>query len=224
MQEIRIPELPKWKLHLIALMLMQILLLPLLLPRIWMMHLLNLLPWWMVQPTPLDDGSPPDHIPNQYNSFTQKITVNHIKPSCLKIMSLNCCSLRSLPKRNQLGVLLFNYDIDLVFECESHIDQSFSSSEILPKNYKIIRKDCFLGGGGVFIGFRDNLNISEVSELTTKAEIIRAKLSTPEQKPFYLCSFYRTPNNIPSPILSLRESLQKLHLMVSNPRILLRMW
>ena len=71
----------------------------------------------------------------------------------------------------------------------------------------IIRKDRSLGGGGVFIRFRDNLNISEVSELTTEDEIIWAKLSTPKQKQFYLCSLYRTPNNIPSLILSLRESL-----------------
>ena len=139
-------------------MLMQILLLPLQLPHIWMMHPLNLLPWWMVQPTPHEDGSPPDYILNQYNSSTQKISVSHINQPCLKIMSLNCRSLRSLPKRNQLSALLFNYDIDLVFGCESHIDQSFSSSEILPKNYKIIRKDSSLGGGGVFIGFRDNPN------------------------------------------------------------------
>ena len=73
-------------------------------------------------------------------------------------MSLNCRSLRSLPRRHQLSALLLNYDIDLVFGCKSHINQSFSSSEILPKNYKIIRKDHSLGGGGVFIGFRDNLN------------------------------------------------------------------
>ena len=43
----------------------------------------------------------------------------------------------------------------------------------------------------------------------------------PKQKPLYLCSFYRIPNNDSSPILLLRESLQKLHHMVSSPRILL---
>ena len=170
----------------------------------------------MAQLKPPDDGSSPDYTPNQYYSNpTQKLTAN---PFCLKIMSLNCCSLRSLPKRNQLGALLSNHDIDIVFGCESHIDQSFSSSEILPKNYKIIRKDRSLGGGGVFIGFKDYPNISEVPELAAEAEMIWAKLSTPKQKPLYLCSLYRIPNNDSSPISSLSVSLQKL---VSNPEILL---
>ena len=117
--------------------------------------------------------------------------------------------------------MLSNHDIDIVFGCESHIDQSFSSSEILLKNYKIIRKDRSLGGGGVFIGFKDYLNISEVPELAAEAEMIWAKLSTPKQKPLYLCSLYRIPNNDSSSISSLSVSLQKLHQIVPNPEILL---
>ena len=222
MQEIRMLEPPISKLHSITLILMQILPLPLLLLHAWMIHPLILPSWWMAQPILPDDGSSPDYTPNQYHSNpTQELTTNQINPSCLKIMSLNCCSLRSLSKRNQLGALLSNYDIDIVFGCESYIDQSFSSSEILPKNYKIIRKDRSLGGGGVFIGFKDHLNISEVSELAIEAEMIWARLSTPKQKPLYLCSLYRIPNNDSRPILSLIVSLQKLHQMVPSPGILL---
>ena len=53
--------------------------------------------------------------------------------------------------------------------------------------------------------------------------MIWAIFSTPKQKPLYLCicSFYRISNNDLSPILSLRESLQKLHQMVPNPGVLL---
>ena len=59
----------------------------------------------------------------------------------LKFISLNCCSLRSRSKRNQLAALLSDYDADLILGYESHIDYSFLSSEILPANYKLIRKD-----------------------------------------------------------------------------------
>ena len=83
---------PMWEL------LIQILPLRLLLLHAWMTHLLILLLLWMAQLNPPDDGSSPDYTPNQYYSNpTQKLTANHIN---LKIMSLNCCSLRSLPKRN----------------------------------------------------------------------------------------------------------------------------
>ena len=56
----------------------------------------------------------------------------------LKLLNINyCCSLRSMDKRAQLAALLSYYDIDIVLGCESHIDQSFLSSEILPNSYKI---------------------------------------------------------------------------------------
>ena len=42
----------------------------------------------------------------------------------------------------------------------------FLSAEILPNTYKIIRKDRSLGGGGVFIGFK-NLQLSEVTTPTS---------------------------------------------------------
>ena len=63
--------------------------------------------------------------------------------------------------------------------------------------------------------------MSEVPELTSDAEMIWAKLSTPKQKPLYFCSFYRIPNIDSCPIISLNETLLKLHQMVPNPKVLL---
>ena len=102
----------------------------------------------------------------------------------LEVMNLNCRSLRSLSKRIELGALLSSHNINIVLGCESHI--SFSSSEILSMNYKIIRS---FGGGGVFIGFKDHLNMSEVPELTLGAEMIWAKLSAPKQSRFISAHF-----------------------------------
>ena len=78
----------------------------------------------------------------------------------LKIMSLNCHSLRSQSKRNELAALLTSNDIDIVLGCECHLDD-FYSSEILPKTYTIIRKDRCLGGGGVFVDYKKYLSISK---------------------------------------------------------------
>jgi len=67
----------------------------------------------------------------------------------------------------------------MVLGNESHIDSTFLSSEILPNSYKIIRKDHSVGGGGVFIGFRDDLIISELSNPSSEAEMVWAKLQIP---------------------------------------------
>jgi len=82
-------------------------------------------------------------------------------------------------KRNQLASISSHHNIDIVLECKSHIDDSFLSAEILPKNYKIIKKDRSLGGGGVFIGFKNSLKLSEVTILTpivSDSEMIWGKL------------------------------------------------
>ena len=75
--------------------------------------------------------------------------INHTNEThFLKLLNINCRSLRSLCKRNQLASILSHHNIDIILGCESHIDESFLSAEILPNTYKIIRKDRSLGGGG----------------------------------------------------------------------------
>jgi len=51
---------------------------------------------------------------------------------------------------------LNEHKADIVMGCESHLDDSIKSPELLPANYSI-RKDRNLGGGGVFISIRNNL-------------------------------------------------------------------
>ena len=62
-------------------------------------------------------------------------------------------------------------NIDIVLGNESHIDSIFLSSEILPNSYKIIRKDC-----GIFVGFRNSLIISKLSNPSGETEMVWAKL------------------------------------------------
>lgn len=129
-------------------------------------------------------------------------------------MNINCRSLRSLCKRNQLASILSHHNIDIILGCESHIDETFLSAEILPNTYKIIRKDRSLGGGGVFIGFKNSLQLSEVTTLTScvsNAEMIWGKLHIHNQKPLYICSFYRPPNSLSSPVISLKNCLSRLY-------------
>jgi len=141
----------------------------------------------------------------------------------LNILSLNCRSIRSVSKRNQLVALLDLHDIDIVLGTESHIDQTFLSSEILPKAYKLLRKDRCLGGGGVFIAFKQHLHILEETSLAMENEMLWAKLVVgPNHDCYYFCSFYRPPDTNFNPIIGLQQSLTKLQQnKTDNPAIFL---
>ena len=79
-------------------------------------------------------------------------------------------------------MFLSEHDIDIVLGCKSHIDESYFSSELLPPSYTIIRKDRSLGGGGVFIGVRRSLTVSEEPKLITDCKVIWAKLHHQKNK------------------------------------------
>ena len=47
--------------------------------------------------------------------------------------------------------LVDEYNPDVICGCESHLDQSFYTSEIFPDTYNVFRKDHTMGGGRVFL-------------------------------------------------------------------------
>ena len=126
-------------------------------------------------------------------------------------MIINCRSIRSQSKRINLATLLSDHQIDIILGCESHLDHSFLSSEILPSDYTIFRKDRTLGGGGVFIGIRNCLTAMADSSLSTDTELIWIKLLTLNNRSVYICSYYRPPNNDLNSTIQLRKSLETLH-------------
>ena len=104
---------------------------------------------------------------------------------------------RSQAERNNLTVLLSEHDIDIVLGCESHIDESYFSSELLPPLYTISRKDISLGAGWrSVIGARRSMTASEEPKLITDCEVTWAKLHLQKTKMLYICSFYRPPTLI----------------------------
>jgi len=136
------------------------------------------------------------------------------KSSLIKILSLNCCSLRSLSKRGKLSAIIEEIQADVIIGCESHIDDSFTSIEVFPQNFTIFRKDQKIGGGGgggVFICLHNSLNVSEEPSWDSNAELIWARLSFHKGQPLYICSFYRPPDNNPSCLTQLKESLNSLY-------------
>ena len=65
-------------------------------------------------------------------------------------------------------------DPDIMCGCESHVDESYHTSELFPSNYNIYRKDRNVRhGGGVFIGLKKDLLGMEEDSFQTDCEAIR---------------------------------------------------
>lgn len=160
-----------------------------------------------VDPNPIlfDNSSLSDHTytikPNTHKSVT------HCETFDVKVMSVNRCSLRSIARRATLGGLLEEHKPDIIVGCESHLDDSYLSSEIFPAGFNVYRKDRIAGGGGVFLGIKDTLVAVEEPTITTAAEIIWAKISLYNLPSLYICSYYRPPQSDLQPILELGESI-----------------
>ncbi len=128
------------------------------------------------------------------DATNQQLTTNTGSVVKLKIMSLNCCSLRSQAKRARLAGLTIEHQPDIILGCESHLDDSFASPEVFPDNFDIIRKDRSIGGGGVFLVVSNKLSMCEEPLLDADAELVWARLQFSRGPELYLCSYYRPPN------------------------------
>ena len=149
------------------------------------------------------------------DSDNENPSIDHIDSSIvncckLKILSLNCCSLRSSEKRANLLALIEEHNPDIICGCESHLDRSYYSAEIFPNNYTVLRKDRIEGAGGVFLCINGSLSVFEEPELDVNAEIVWAKITLPKRNSIHLCSFYRPPDLSTDPILQLQSSLNNL--------------
>ena len=98
---------------------------------------------------------------------------------------------------------------DVICGTESHLDQSFYTSEIFPTTYNVFRKDRTLGGGEVFLCTKKYLQVLEEPQLDADAELIWIKLTLLNQSPIHICTFYCLPNTDSYPI-------EQLHLSITN--------
>ena len=48
----------------------------------------------------------------------------------LKVLSLYCCSIRSLSKREKFAALINQHNVNIVIGCEFHINESFATSKV----------------------------------------------------------------------------------------------
>lgn len=132
------------------------------------------------------------------------------KPRYVTIMTVNCRSLRSEKKRNDLIELITQHAPDIICGTESHLDMYYSSSEVFPDMFDIVRKDRVEGGGGVFIATHKRLLATEEIGFESDCEGKWVKVSLQGSKPLFIGSFYRQPSRDIKPLTELNRSLTSL--------------
>ena len=75
--------------------------------------------------------------------------------------------------------------------------------------------------GGVFLAFIKNLKFTEQPNLSQNVEMIWAKIYPVSNKSCLVCSFYRPPDALNSPILSLKEALQHTSIELNETKLIL---
>ena len=139
----------------------------------------------------------------------------------LKLLLVNCRSLKSKRKQRDLQALVQQEDPDIICGTETHLDNTYFTSEVFPDTYDIHRKDRNRYGGGVFIGVRRDLLAMPEETLDTDCEAIWVKIIFAGKQPLYIGSFYRPTNDDPAALLKLDEALKKLTQKNTLPNIVL---
>ena len=85
---------------------------------------------------------------------------------------LKLSSIRRQEKQASFECLVYEHSLDVIVGCESHLDSTYTSSEVFPPGYSVIHRDRSLGGGGVFLYFREALPVVEQRSLSSDAEAV----------------------------------------------------
>jgi hypothetical protein len=144
-------------------------------------------------------------------------------PNSIRILLLNCNSIKSKRKRNKLKDLVEDEHPDIIIATETKLSKAFKNSECLPEGYqlKVARKDRTENGGGVLIAAADHIAATPNETLSEDCESTWLKLEPKGSPPIHIGAFYRPTNNELPPTDNLYKTIQKLVNKSKMPNILL---
>lgn len=181
------------------------------------------------------DNSPPVHrnISSHANSEVSEPESPITSPSTLSIsrsldmtplntpkdqfscVVINFQSVRN--KQTELYNILSSMSPDVVIGNETHLQQDYRNSEILPHDipselqYKIFRKDRGMltdkGGGGVMVMVKPEYDCEECPDLDSDCEIKWVRVITSSKEPILIGTFYREPKSPLETLDQLNNSL-----------------
>ena len=121
----------------------------------------------------------------------------------LKVLSLNCNSVKGKDKNCEFRVLIDQHYPHVILGCESKIDSTLSTYSLFPDHYtEVYRKDRTRARGGVFCAIREDVLASEERDLDRENECIWGSVQFAKSQKLYLGSFYRPPR---APVDNLEE-------------------
>ena len=154
-------------------------------------------------PNRTSSPSQPVNRTNSTNGNDQSSVFDLPKKSNLRILNINCQSLKS--KRSELQAVIEYVKPDIVCATETWLrgikpgkpptSDLISSSEIFPDSYNVFRNDRNTLGGGVLIMAHKSLTAEEQPQLVTDCEINWLKLKLLNQKDLFIGVFYMPHRN-----------------------------
>ena len=142
--------------------------------------------------------SPRSSTPSRRNQNNQRSGEKLNKLNSLRVLTVNCCSLRSVDKRQSFDELVIEHNPDVICGTESHLSDEFFTAEVFSSTFNVIRKERpVAGGGGVFVAVHSKYIASHESSFDSDCEILWVKLNIQGSKPLYIGCYYRlTDRNI----------------------------
>ena len=145
--------------------------------------------------------------PNKQNSTSSNNSSKAPKKKNLRVLTVNCQSVRS--KRADFIALINYHKPDIVCGTESWFTSDHYSAEVFPEEFSVYRKDRGSLGGGVFILVHKSLASSHSPELDAKCEMSWVKVHLHKAKELLVGCFYM-PQRSSKPLEELRKSLEKI--------------
>ena len=126
-------------------------------------------------------------------------------------MSINCDSLRSVDMHAELSCLVNHHNPRIILSLKSRLGLDISFCEVFPKGFRSFRRDRVMGGGGVFILVRGDIDHVEDAfpDDNKDFERVRVQLALFNAKLLNIASFHRPEN-------SRYESLTSIHNDIGN--------
>jgi hypothetical protein len=191
--------------------------------------------------SPLKTSSPRSNNINQSKSRTKSTSsetnrsrlesnpydIHQKKKKNLRIMALNCCSIKD--KKTEFEMVVHYLKPDIICGTESWLKgvkpgktskDAIKSSEIFPENYNVYRNDRGTLGGGVFILVEKPITSIEQVELITEGEMEWVKVKTKNNKDITIGTFYM-PHRQTKLLDELKESLDIINTKNPNSNIIL---
>ena len=126
-------------------------------------------------------------------------------------MCINWSCLRSIDKCAELSCIVSHHNPRIILAQESRLCPDISSCKVFPKGFKSFRRDQVIGGGGVFILVRDDIDHVEnaLPDDSKDSESVWVQLILFNAKLLNIASYY-IPQN------SRNESLTSIHNDIGN--------